>query len=100
MAAVGGLEDASAGQDESRFFANKVDVVDGVVNTEWTFGPVGATIFGKAEKTRVAADPTTFGVGEIDSIQIFTPRADPLGSPAALRATNHRSQTEYDREHQ
>src|SRR6266404_927151 len=100
MATICGLKNTAAGRHKSGFLANKVDVVDPVINPERSLSPVGAAVLGIAEESTVAAHPATFRVGEINSIQIFTTGTNSCGSPAALRVTNHRGQPEHDREHQ
>src|SRR6266404_3177331 len=68
MATVGSLKDTATCQNESRFLADKVDVIDRMVYTKRPFGPIGAAVFGIAEKTTITGYPTTFRVGEINSV--------------------------------
>src|SRR5260370_252556 len=48
------------------------------------------------KKAAVAADPAVFRVGEIDGIQIFAARANPLRGPSGLRLADDRCQRVCD----
>ncbi len=90
VAAVGGGEDAAAGEQVAVRFVAEVEVVDGLGGLDGLARPRAPAVLRVDDEAAVARRPSALRVGEVDGVQILAGLAPALGGPTRHHVVGRR----------